>query len=45
MRAGTRRQRRHSVTDTVDAMVGYLSIEVGDAVSAATLREFCEGSA
>ena len=33
------RRHRHA-----EAMFGYLSPEVGDAVSAATLREFCEGS-
>ena len=33
------------VSDTAEAMFGYLSTEVGDAVSAATLREFCDGSA
>jgi 3-oxo-5alpha-steroid 4-dehydrogenase len=42
---GTRPQREAGVADTVDAMASYLSLEVGDAVSAATLREFCAGSA
>ncbi len=42
---GTAQQRQAGVADSVDAMVGYLSLEVGDAVSAATLREFCAGSA
>jgi 3-oxo-5alpha-steroid 4-dehydrogenase len=42
---GTLQQRQAGVADSVDAMVGYLSMEVGDAVSAATVREFCAGSA
>jgi 3-oxo-5alpha-steroid 4-dehydrogenase len=42
---GTPWQRAAGVTDTAEAMFGYLETEVGDAVSAATLREFCEGSA
>ena len=42
---GTPWQRAAGVTDTAEAMFGYLSTEVGDAVSAATLREFCDGSA
>lgn len=42
---GTTQQMRAGVSDSVDAMVRYLGVEVGDAVSAATLREFCAGSA
>src|SRR5262249_19637859 len=42
---GTPQQRQAGVTDSVDAMVSYLGMEVGDAVSAATVREFCAGSA
>ncbi|GGQ72481.1 FAD-binding protein [Couchioplanes azureus] len=42
---GTRQQARAGVADTVQAMTGYLREEVGDAVSAATLRRFCEQSA
>ena len=42
---GTRPQGEAGVADTVDAMASYLSLEVGEAVSAATLREFCAGSA
>ena len=30
--------------DSPEAMLGYLTLEVGDAVSPATLREFCRGS-
>jgi 3-oxo-5alpha-steroid 4-dehydrogenase len=41
---GTRQQREAGVRDSPEAMFGYLSLEVGDAVSPATLREFCEGS-
>src|SRR5215472_4166430 len=33
------------VLDSPEAMFGYLSLEVDDAVSAGTLREFCDGSA
>jgi 3-oxo-5alpha-steroid 4-dehydrogenase len=41
---GTPQQRAAGVTDTPEAMFGYLRTEVGDAVSAGTLREFCDGS-
>jgi 3-oxo-5alpha-steroid 4-dehydrogenase len=41
---GTPQQRAAGVTDSPEAMLAYLSTEVGDAVPAATLREFCEGS-
>jgi 3-oxo-5alpha-steroid 4-dehydrogenase len=42
---GTPQQRAAGVTDSTEAMVAYLRTEVGDLVSAGTLREFCEGSA
>ncbi len=42
---GTSVQREAGVVDSVDDMYGYLSEEVGDAVSAETLRRFCEGAA
>jgi 3-oxo-5alpha-steroid 4-dehydrogenase len=42
--AGTQVQDEAGVTDTVEAMYEYLSREVGDAVSPATLRRFCAGS-
>ena len=41
---GTPQQHAAGVTDTPEAMFGYLRTEVGDAVPAATLREFCDGS-
>jgi 3-oxo-5alpha-steroid 4-dehydrogenase len=41
---GTPWQREAGVADSPDAMFAYLSTEVGDAVSPATLREFCTGS-
>ncbi len=41
---GTPQQHAAGVTDSADAMFGYLRTEVGDAVPAATLREFCDGS-
>ncbi|KXO94189.1 23S rRNA methyltransferase [Tsukamurella pulmonis] len=41
---GTWVQRAAGVEDTVENMYAYLQGEVGDAVSAATLRRFCEGS-
>ena len=41
---GTAQQRDAGVRDSPEAMFGYLSLEVGDAVSPATLREFCQGS-
>ena len=37
-------QSRAGVTDSVDAMEAYLRAEVGDVVSAETLREFCDQS-
>lgn len=42
---GTRQQRAAGVTDTPQAMLDYLREEVGDTVSPATLRRFCEQSA
>ncbi|WP_425322153.1 FAD-dependent oxidoreductase, partial [Actinoplanes campanulatus] len=42
---GTRQQRAAGVTDTPSAMYAYLRHEAGDAVSPATLRRFCDGSA
>ena len=42
---GTAWQRAAGVTDSAEAMFAYLSTEAGDAVSLATLREFCDGSA
>jgi 3-oxo-5alpha-steroid 4-dehydrogenase len=41
---GTPQQRAAGVTDSPEAMFGYLSTEVGDVVPAATLRDFCYGS-
>ncbi len=41
---GTPQQRAAGVADSPEAMFGYLRTEVGDAVPAATLREFCDGS-
>ncbi|MGH3299251.1 MAG: FAD-binding protein [Trebonia sp.] len=41
---GTPQQRAAGVTDTAEAMLGYLRTEVGDVVPAAALRQFCEGS-
>jgi 3-oxo-5alpha-steroid 4-dehydrogenase len=41
---GTAQQRAAGVTDTPEAMLGYLRTEVGDAVPETTLREFCDGS-
>jgi 3-oxo-5alpha-steroid 4-dehydrogenase len=41
---GTAQQRAAGVSDTPDAMVSYLSTEVGDAVAPATLRAYCQGS-
>ncbi|KRB86797.1 hypothetical protein ASE00_01690 [Sphingomonas sp. Root710] len=38
-------QRQAGFEDTADEMFKYLSLEVGDAVSSATLRKFCDGSA
>lgn len=42
---GTIQQVQAGVQDSPEAMFGYLSQEVGDAVTPATLRDFCEGSA
>ncbi len=42
---GTATQAEAGVEDTAGAMFSYLSTEVGEAVSAQTLRSFCEGSA
>ncbi len=42
---GTHIQKAAGVEDTVDNMFRYLSLEVQDAVSAETLRDFCEQSA
>jgi 3-oxo-5alpha-steroid 4-dehydrogenase len=42
---GTPVQRAAGVEDTPEAMYGYLAREVGEAVSAETLHEFCVGSA
>ncbi|MFC8382886.1 FAD-binding protein [Nocardia sp. NPDC057272] len=41
---GTWVQRDAGIDDDVDTMLAYLQAEVGDAVSAATLRRFCEES-
>jgi 3-oxo-5alpha-steroid 4-dehydrogenase len=41
---GTPQQRAAGVTDTADAMLGYLRTEVGDVVPPATLRQFCDES-
>ena len=41
---GTPQQHAAGVTDSAEAMFGYLSTEVGDVVPAGTLREFCAGS-
>lgn len=41
---GTPQQHAAGVSDTPEAMQRYLSLEAGDAVSPATLREFCQGS-
>ncbi|WP_067452796.1 FAD-binding protein [Nocardia alba] len=41
---GTWVQRDAGIDDDVDTMLAYLRAEVGDAVSAATLRRFCEES-
>ncbi len=42
---GTIQQLQAGVQDTPEAMFSYLSVEVGDAVTPATLRDFCNGSA
>lgn len=41
---GTRLQREAGYADTPEAMFRYLREEAGEAVSEATLSEFCEGS-
>jgi 3-oxo-5alpha-steroid 4-dehydrogenase len=41
---GTRVQQDAGVTDTPEAMFGYLREEIAGAVSDETLREFCDGS-
>lgn len=41
----TRFQREAGLEDSVDNMLAYLKMEVGDAVRPETLRRFCEGSA
>lgn len=41
---GTPHQFAAGVTDSVDAMLRYLTLEAGDAVEAGTLRRFCEQS-
>ena len=41
----TRFQREAGLDDSVDNMLAYLKMEVGDAVRPETLRRFCEGSA
>ena len=41
---GTRQQQAAGVSDSPEAMFAYLSAEAGDAVSAETLRRFCDGS-
>ncbi|WP_407942489.1 FAD-binding protein [Nocardia salmonicida] len=41
---GTWVQREAGIDDDVDNMLAYLEAEVGDAVSASTLRRFCEQS-
>jgi 3-oxo-5alpha-steroid 4-dehydrogenase len=41
---GTRYQTEAGYADTPEAMFAYLQQEVGDAVSAATLKRFCAGS-
>jgi 3-oxo-5alpha-steroid 4-dehydrogenase len=41
----TRFQREAGLADSVDNMLAYLKMEVGDAVKPETLRRFCEGSA
>lgn len=42
---GTQFQREAGFDDTAEEMFKYLSLEVGNAVTPATLRRFCEGSA
>ena len=41
---GTSHQLAAGVRDSPEAMFSYLSLEIGDAVSPAMLREFCQGS-
>ncbi|MFA5121062.1 FAD-binding protein [Zavarzinia sp.] len=42
---GTRQQIQAGRRDTPEAMARYLAREVGDAVSAETIRKYCDGSA
>jgi len=42
---GTRIQKEAGIEDDVETMYRYLEMEVGDAVSPETLRDFCETSA
>jgi len=42
---GTRIQKQAGIEDDVEEMYRYLEMEVGDAVSPETLRDFCETSA
>jgi len=42
---GTIQQLQAGVQDTPEAMFSYLEVEVGDAVTPATLHDFCAGSA
>jgi len=41
---GTKQQKAAGYDDTVEAMYRYLQMETGDAVSNATLHQFCEDS-
>jgi 3-oxo-5alpha-steroid 4-dehydrogenase len=41
---GTPQQQAAGVSDSAEAMLGYLRTEVGDVVPDATLQEFCDGS-
>lgn len=41
---GTRQQKEAGVTDSADNMYHYLRLQVGDVVSDATVRRFCEQS-
>jgi 3-oxo-5alpha-steroid 4-dehydrogenase len=41
---GTDIQKEAGVEDSAEDMFRYLEMEVGDAVTSATLRQFCEGS-
>ncbi len=42
---GTVQQHEARISDSPEAMFDYLALEVGDAVSKSTLREFCQQSA